>query len=332
MHLLRAATLITPDPEATGATYARWLDYRLVERGEVDAGLAQSWGAPAMDGRAYAVCAPASGSQVYLRFVQGETPPAYVPLRTYGWAAIELCVSDVLAVDARMRASPFEIIGTPRRVGGLPTIFPMQVKGPDQEIVFLTQILGDPPKQDLPRAQSLIDKPFILVLACSDVEASNRWFETALKLQAGRSIDLAYTMLSKAFGLEPNHIHRITTLTHGRDVFLETDQYPPAATPRPQAPGELPPGVAMATLHHPDFDALEGPWITRPVPREGGALSRRPRRRDAGPGRSAGRGGGEPVTRRATSDLRVRLAEGGETHVALAPHLCSLTEAARGAS
>ena len=269
MQLLRAATLTTPDPAATAARYTRWLDYETVETGEVDATLAMSWGAPACAGRRYAVCRPDSGMDIHLRFVQGRAPSEYRPLRTYGWAAIELCVSDVLAVDARLKASPFEIIGPPKPLDGLPTIFPMQVKGPDQEIVFLTQVLGDLPDYDLPRAASLVDHLFILVLACSDLEASSRWLEQALKLQGGRAIELAYGVLSDAFGLPPDHRHRIATLTHGRDVFLEVDQYPQAATVRPQTPGELPPGVAMATLRHPEFDALEGPWLAPPARRDG---------------------------------------------------------------
>ena len=269
MHLLRAATLVTSDPEDTAATYVRWMDYTVVERGEVPTDLAASWGAPGSAGRAYTVCRPKSGRDVYLRFVQGETPADYKPLRTYGWAAIEICVQDVLAVNTRMEASPFEIIGQPARLESLPTIFPMQVRGPDQEIVFLTQILGDVPEYALPRAESLIDRLFILVLACSDIEASNRWLERALKLDAGRAIELPYTVLSDAFGLPADHRHKIATLTHGRDVFLEVDQYPPDATARTQHAGQLPPGIAMATLKHPNFTDLDGPWIHPPARREG---------------------------------------------------------------
>jgi hypothetical protein len=51
---------------------------------------------------------------------------------------------------------------------------------------------------------------------------------------------------------------------HGRDVFLELDQYPPAATPRPALPGHLPPGISIATLKHPEFELPEGPWIMPP--------------------------------------------------------------------
>jgi hypothetical protein len=58
-------------------------------------------------------------------------------------------------------------------------------------------------------------------------------------------------------------------MTHERDVFLELDQYPGAATPRPVHAGELPPGIAIATFKHPEFDRLTGPWIVPPARRDG---------------------------------------------------------------
>lgn len=269
MKLLRAATLSVPDPVSAAARYAQWLDYAIAETGALPADLAQSWGAPNSAGRAYAVAAPASGADVYLRFVECEPVPDYRPLRTYGWAAIEICVQDVLKVNERMLRSPFTIIGPPQQLDGLPTIFPMQVRGPDQEIVYLTEIRGDLPEYDLPRAASLIDKLFILVLACSDMKASLAWFESHVKLQAGRDMALIYTMLNDAFALPAGTKHTLATMTHGRDVFLELDQYPAEATARPGKTGALPPGIALGTFQHPDFSKLDGPWITPPSHRDG---------------------------------------------------------------
>ncbi|MEQ7156753.1 VOC family protein [Brevundimonas aurifodinae] len=268
MELLRAATLTVADPEAAAALYVEWLDYAVVERGPVPADLAAAWGCPASADRASVVCRPASGADVFLRFVEGRTPADYLPLRTYGWAAIEICTQDTHAVNARMERSPFQIIGPPKELDGLPAIFPMQVKGPDQEIVYLTQIRDNLPAYDLPRAGSLIDKLFIIVLACSDLRASLDWFEGQLRLSAGRSMDLVYTMINAAFDLPADTRHTLATMVHGRDCFLELDQYPDATTARPTEPGALPPGIAITTFRHPDFDALKG-WITPPAAREG---------------------------------------------------------------
>ena len=82
-------------------------------------------------------------------------------------------------------------------------------------------------------------------------------------------MDIVYTMLANSFGLPLTDLHTIATLTHERDVFLEFDQYPKMATSRPTLPGQLPPGIAIATLHHPHFDQLTGPWIEPPMHRPG---------------------------------------------------------------
>jgi catechol 2,3-dioxygenase-like lactoylglutathione lyase family enzyme len=269
LNLLRAATLTTPDPHAAAQRYAEWLDYSVVERGEVDLDLAAAWAAPAMAGAAFTVCRPASGAQAYLRFVEGAAPANYRPLRTFGWAAIEISVTDTLSVAERMARSPFEIIGPPRDLDGMPEIFPMQVRGPDDEIVYLTQIRSQPAGVRLAAAKAPIDRLFILVLACADLGETRRWAVETLGLSCGPEVSIRYTMISKAFDLPPEHKHAIATGGDALDVFLELDQYPPAATPRPTAPGALPPGVSIATLLHPDLDRVTGPWLSAPAPRDG---------------------------------------------------------------
>ncbi len=271
MNLLRAATLTVADPEATAARYAQWLDYTVVERGKVDPDLAASWGASASANREMVVCRPASGADVFLRFVQGDPPVDYRPLRTFGWAALELCVSDTLAVAERMAASPFEVIGPPRELDGMPEIFPMQVRGPDDEIVYLTQIRSQPKGVRLAQAQSLIDRLFILVLASSDLTATRAWFAEQLGLNVHGEVSIRYTMISKAFELAPDTKHAIATAGHDIDTFLEFDQYPQGATTRPCWPDQLAPGIASATLLHPDLDAVTAPFETPPSVR-GGAI------------------------------------------------------------
>ncbi|MEO1573587.1 MAG: VOC family protein, partial [Pseudomonadota bacterium] len=273
MKLLRAATLTVADVDATAERYQRWLEYTLVESGTVDADLAARWDAPATAGRAYRVLRPASGTPIYLRLVQGDIPEAYRPLRSYGWAAIEICVQDVLAVARRMENSPFEIIGPPREIPGLDAIYPMQVRGPDGEIAYFTQIRSDLPAFDLPRAGAAIDHLFILVMACSDLPASLRWMVSHTGLAIGReAMEIEYTMLANAFGLPLDGLHTIATMVHERDVFLELDQYPDAAETRPCTPGQLPPAVSIGTMAAPDIDTLYAArtdeWISPPAPHD----------------------------------------------------------------
>ena len=270
---MRAATLSVADINRAVDTYCEWLDYSIEEQGELDADLAASWGTPGAAGRRFAVIRPSSGHDIFIRFVENRIHPDFRPLVTYGWAAIEVCVQDVLAVNERMERSPFEIIGPPREIDGLPAIYPMQVRGPDNEIVYFTQIRDDLPAFDLPRADSLIDRLFILVMACSDMAASLDWLVKHADFAIGRDrMEIVYTMLANAFGTRLDELHVISTMIHEKDVFLELDQMPPQATSRPGYEGELPQGVAIGTFIHPDFDALAERnadlWITPPAVRD----------------------------------------------------------------
>jgi len=273
MRLMRAATLTVSDIEHSKSLYCDWLDYDCVEYGVVSQDLAASWGTPKTAGQSYAVLQPNSKADVFIRLIEQASVSDYEPLRTYGWAAIEICNQNTLKVNSRMERSPFEIIGPPKELDGMPAIFPMQVKGPDQEIVYLTEIRDDLEAYDLPRAESMIDKLFILVMACSDMEATGAWLEKHLLIEKGRSMEIIYSMINKAFDLPNDTKHAIATLKHERDVFLEIDEYPEGTTSRTSHDGMLPPCAAIGSFIHPEFDKLmdlnTSLWITPPVIRQG---------------------------------------------------------------
>jgi hypothetical protein len=233
MRLLRAATLTVTNPDATASLYQTWFDYRLQESGTIDETLAAAWSTPAMSGRHYHILAPASGDQTYLRLIQATPPPDYQPLRTHGWAAIELCIQNVQATHERLKNSPFTIIGPPKSLDGAPAIWPMQVQGPDNEIIFLTEIRADDPHARLPRAKTPIDQLFIAVHACANLATTRAWFESTLALTGAPNFELAYTTLSRAFSLPITHKHKIAVLAHATDAFLQLDQYPPPPPPPP---------------------------------------------------------------------------------------------------
>lgn len=269
MTLLKCATHVVRDLPTAIDRYREWLDYAVVEQGVVSDDLAASWLSPASAGRAYAILQPSSGAEVFLRFVEGEDVPDYRPIRTYGWAAIEICVQDVEAVNARMLQSPFDVIGPPKPLDGFPTVKPMQVRGPDQETVYLTEITVDGPANGLPVPASLVDRPFILVLACPDLRATMRWVDEVLGLEMIDPIAIRYSMSSLAFDLPADDKHELVTAKWKGETFLELDQYPEGATARPAHPGALPPGVAMCSMAYPDFDRLAPHWASPPVVRDG---------------------------------------------------------------
>ena len=108
MKLLRAATVTVSDLNRSKDLYSRYFDYSVVEEGTISDALAASWGAPKSTGQPYIVMQPSSGAEVYVRFVEQPAVDGFKALRSYGWNAIEICVQDVMAVNARMTDSPFE--------------------------------------------------------------------------------------------------------------------------------------------------------------------------------------------------------------------------------
>lgn len=249
--MLRAGTIAVGDLDASRDAYERLLEYRTVETGRVDEALACAWGAPAIADAAFAVMQPASGADVYLRLVEQPPVASFEPLVTYGWAALEFCVRDVHGVAARLAdsPSPFAIIGAPRGLDGLDGITAMQARGPDGEICYFTQIDADPPGFSLPRADSFVDRLFINVLAASDMAGTQRWMVRHLGCAVGRErMEIVYTMLAQAFDVPPEQRFAISTMVDGSAVFVEVDQMPPQARPRPRQPGWLPPGIALTTL------------------------------------------------------------------------------------
>jgi len=273
MRLMRAATLTISDLTRSQTQYCDWLNYSCVEEGRISQDLAASWGTPRTADQPYAVLQPESGADVFIRLIEQASVPEYQPLRTFGWAAIEICNQNTLKVNARMERSPFEIIGPPKKLDGLPDIFAMQVKGPDQEIVYLTEIRNSPDTDHLPQAESLIDKLFILVMACTDIETTGSWLEKHLLIEKDSSMEIVYSMINKAFNMPPDTKHPLATLKHGKDVFLEIDTYPDATIIRPKHEGMLPPCAAIGSFIHPEFDKLveinKINWITPPEIYEG---------------------------------------------------------------
>ena len=268
MHLIRAATL-TVDSLDHADAYCDWLNYRIAEQGQIAPELAASWSAPKTAGANYVVLQPESGADVFVRLIEQNPHPDYRPLRSFGWAAIEICTQDTDRVNEIMQDAPFEIIGPPKTLDGMPAIYPMQVKGPSQEIIYLTEIRDNMPEYDLPRAGCLIDNLFILVLACADIEEEGQWLRDHLLISQGRTIALNYTMINKSFGLPDGTQHKLATLKHDRDVFLEIDEYPAETVTRPSHDGFLPSCVAIGSFVHPDFADLEkantAEWISAPA-------------------------------------------------------------------
>lgn len=265
---IMGGVVTTPDIDAALADYRDRLDLDLVEDGPLDPALAEAWAAPAAAGRRRATLAPKSGAHCFIRLVEQDVPAGFAPTRTFGWAAYELTVKDVYGWPARLEGSGFEIVGPPKPIENLPYFVPMQVVGRGREMLYLNEVATNTPSSDLPKANSLSDHIFIVILATPDREAAMAWYQDRLGLDAGGVYTLEYTMINKAFGLTAGTQSTISMLQKGRLPIVEVDGYPAAATPRPTAPGALPPGNALVTLA---IDSLDRdlPFLAGPARRDG---------------------------------------------------------------
>ncbi|MCW5572680.1 MAG: hypothetical protein KIT37_06570 [Steroidobacteraceae bacterium] len=269
MTLLKCVTVSVDDVDSAARRYVEWLDYEVVEQGRLPADVAQSWAAPATAGRRYSLLRPASGADVFIRLIgdcPGERAPAFT---TLGWIAMEICVQDVLAVNARMMSSPFRIIGPPEPMSSLPAIYPMQVTGPDGDVIYFTQIKSRKPGSGLPQARSPIDHLFIMIMGCADVDVTHDWFARQLALEPRMTMEIEHGLLRRAFGLPEGSRFRLRTMQHAGHVCLEFDQLPAAAAVPMRRDGDIPAGLALTTVVATDLDCIPGPWITPPAPRTG---------------------------------------------------------------
>jgi hypothetical protein len=264
----RTVTIATTDLDGIVDTYQRCLAYGTVERSTVALGLAASWGAPGVAGRRYALLSPAGRGDAYLRFVESRRPDGYVPFRHLGWNAAEHIVQDCDSLGECLRQSPFEIVGPPADLSFSDQIRAMQVRGPADEVLYLTQIKSKLPMFDTPDARYPVDRVFIMILGGRTMDGIQDWYAARLGVARAPVIPSKISVLAHAYGESVDTLYSIAALPLHGQSFIEADAMPAAVAPRPCAPGELPPAIAIVTF---EVDALpEGlAWLDEPRRHDG---------------------------------------------------------------
>jgi len=243
---IRAVTYAVCDLDAVEHAYVKELGYVVVRRGQVAAGEARAWGAPAAAGAAVLVLAPASGEPVYLRFVREAAAAGWTALTSFGWNATEFVVEDVDALARRLDGGAFEIIGPPKPLTRFPMIRAMQAIGPAGECCYFTEV-GPGSGLDLARARSFVGRVFIVVGAGPDADAlfgPYGAFDNAVDPPVATPVGV----ISRAHGLPADTLHRHGLVRLAEGTLIELDQYPATARARRAAADRLAPGMAMVTF------------------------------------------------------------------------------------
>lgn len=266
---IKIATVGTSDVLNTAEIYENWLDYKLVEEGQISNALARSWGAPSVEGKQYIIMQSQSGDDVYLRIIQVSVPDNYKALNSYGWNAIEIIVEDPDAIYEKLIESPFKHLAGPEMLGGgLSTIRAVQFKGPSEEVFYFTTETGDRTKSTLLTPRSSVDRPFIMVLAGPDPRAIMNFYVTTFDAEEAMYLELPVDLIAKAQGLPSDHIYEIGLLRLREfSNSIEVDGYPETTGKREVAKGDVPPGVSITTFTVADLDLIDPALFISPPTR-----------------------------------------------------------------
>ncbi|WP_416907710.1 MAG: VOC family protein [Polymorphobacter sp.] len=267
---IAAGTVLTPDLAASLADYTGVLGLEVIDDSPISPQEAASWAAPAMAGRPARLLRAPHATPYVTRLIAATPVPGYRPLKTFGWAAYEHSVVDCDALFAKMPGSGFTVIGEPKLVPGFDNFIPFQVTGRAGETLYLNQVLnGSMSDLDLPNTRASVDQMFIAVLAARDREATLAFHTKMLGFEQGETWVIPYSVINNSFGLPPETTTAMTMTKTGRIPASEVDQYPEAATPRPTAPGELPPGNAIVSFLTKSLDAVAAPLLGPVLHRDG---------------------------------------------------------------
>jgi catechol 2,3-dioxygenase-like lactoylglutathione lyase family enzyme len=265
---IRMATFAAADLDVVERDYGRWLGYKVRERGLISAELARSWGAPRAEGRGYLLMSSDAASGVFIRAVQAS-PAAlalpYRPLQTHGWNGIEIIVDDADGLHAKLKGSPFRVIGEPAALGAYPSIRAFQVVGQSGEVLYLTAETGDRSRSLLPLPNGEVGRIFIMVVGGPDIEALLDFYTTPFGLTRNTPRSVPVGVLIRAQSLAPGAGLPLTTARlaeHGN--LIELDGYSANAGPRPTPEGDLPLGIVSTSFAVRKLDAFKFDWLSAP--------------------------------------------------------------------
>ncbi len=260
------ATVLAADLDAATAPYIDYLGYRVLDRGTTSADQAAVWNASAHSGAAYAVLGPESGERQWIRFVEAAPVPGYKAMTTFGWHSMEILVSDVDSLPAKLQDSPFKHLAGPANLGTSSAIRAMQVLGRAEEVLYLTQTPSDSSLPHLPSAKTFVDRIFIMPLGTPDMMASRDWYMEKFA-NVGEGIlapDIELGLVTNAMGLPAGTKMGICTVRLAGQTQIEIDDYPSAAKDRPRNADSLPPGIASVSFATDSLDKVGLPFVGEP--------------------------------------------------------------------
>jgi predicted enzyme related to lactoylglutathione lyase len=191
------------------------------------------------------------GSNGGVRFIESTTYQNPLPLRTFGWSALEICVDDVHKYVAQAVAAGFKVLNEAVPLSGTAKPLPLiaaQLAGINGEVVYITQILSEVPNFELPDVSKESGSIFICVLGASDLEKSREVLESNFEVRRASDREVAIRVINRVYEKPLETLHRLSSLQLAGRNAIEIDQLPIEAGQREVAPNNLPPGISVVTV------------------------------------------------------------------------------------
>jgi hypothetical protein len=260
-------TVAAPNLDAIESCYTHFLNYRVAGRGRLGSDLASLWGCDEHVAESRCLLlAPERGDKCVFRFVESEVDPDYVPFATHGWNAAEIMVQNVDQMAERLADSPFRIVGEPANLSFTDDIRAMQILGPANELLYLTEFKKQLPGFDTPVARCAVDLVFIVILGGPSMSGLQDFYAKHFGVPEVPTLQSRVKGMSAAFGTSPDDKYAIAAMPLAGKSLIEADEMPPQAKPRPVAEGRLPSGIAMVSFAGHGIDDRNAIEIRRDEP------------------------------------------------------------------
>ena len=186
-----------------------------------------------------------------VRFIKSSTYQNPLPLRTFGWSALEICVDDVHKYVAQAVKAGFEVLNEAVPLSGTAKPLPLiaaQLAGINGEVVYITQILSEVPNFELPDVSKESGSIFICVLGASDLEKSRDVLESNFEVRRASDREVAIRVINRVYEKPLETLHRLSSLQLAGRNAIEIDQLPVEGKQREVAPNNLAPGISVVTV------------------------------------------------------------------------------------
>jgi hypothetical protein len=250
LRSIEIATHCVPDLNACIPVYRDLLDYQLIDEGSLPESLTTTWVTPDMSGMPYVLLQPASGAEVYLRFIETGNVGGYWPPVTQGWIATEILTTDPDALLEKFQGTAFTRIGGPADLYASPkSARALQMAGPAGELMYFTRILPGGSRFGLHGAKSFVDRPFIMVVGGTSMADIHEFYGGVLGLWVSEIDPFHIGQMSRVLGLAPATSYPVSLARiPGRSFLIELEELPPYIERRTVPEGQLPEGLAMVSF------------------------------------------------------------------------------------